>query len=337
MNMKTVYEDKTILITGGAGSIGSALAKKILDYNPKIIRLLDINETRLFNLSNELNADKIRILIGDIRDKERLARAIEDVDIVFHAAALKHVSFCESNPFEAVQTNVLGTKNLLEVAMDEEIEKFVTISTDKAVNPVNVLGASKLLAERLTVSANLYKGARTTTFSCVRFGNVLNSQGSVVPIFRSQVAKGGPVRITDLGMTRFIMSMDDAVNLVLKAVQQSKGGETFILKMPAVCIKDLAAAAIKELAPRYGYAPGNIEMEVIGRREGERMFEELMNDDEAETVSDTDDMFVLPLFKPDGFHLNKGAREKTMEKMYKSNKSSFLSVEAIQQMLKRHI
>lgn len=334
--MKNVYENKTILVTGGGGSIGSAIARKILEYDPKIIRLLDINETRLFNLAHELNTDKIRVLIGDIRDKERLARAIEDVDIVFHAAALKHVSFCETNPFEAVQTNVLGTKNLLEVATDEEVEKFITISTDKAVNPVSVLGASKLLAERLTVSANLYKGARKTTFSCVRFGNVLNSQGSVVPIFRSQVEKGGPVKVTDFDMTRFIMSMEDAVNLVLKAAQQSKGGEIFILKMPAVCIKDLAVATINELAPGYGYIPENIKMEVIGRREGEKMFEELMNEDEAEIVSDADDMFVLESFKLNSLCANKGEKEKEMKRIYKSNKSNFMSVKEIQQMLKRH-
>lgn len=334
--MKNVYENKTILVTGGGGSIGSAIVRKILEYDPKIIRLLDINETRLFNLAHELNTDKIRILIGDIRDKERLARAIEDVDIVFHAAALKHVSFCETNPFEAVQTNVLGTKNLLEVATDEEVEKFITISTDKAVNPVSVLGASKLLAERLTVSANLYKGARKTTFSCVRFGNVLNSQGSVVPIFRSQVEKGGPVKVTDFDMTRFIMSMEDAVNLVLKAAQQSKGGEIFILKMPAVCIKDLAVATINELAPGYGYIPENIKMEVIGRREGEKMFEELMNEDEAEIASDADDMFVLELFKLNSLCADKGEKENGMKRIYKSNKSNFMSVKEIQQMLKRH-
>lgn len=247
--MKNFYADKTILITGAAGSIGSALVRKLLKYNTKIIRALDIDETALFNLGQEFSQNKVRLLIGDIRDKERLVRAVEDVDIIFHSAALKHVPLCESNPFEAVQTNVLGTRNLIEAAMNEEVQKFITISTDKAVNPINVLGASKLLAERLTASANLYKGRRKTKFSCVRFGNVLNSQGSILPTFTEQVKRGGPVTLTHPDMTRFIMTIDKAIELVLKAALLSKGGETFILKMSGLRIEDLAKAVIEEMAP----------------------------------------------------------------------------------------
>lgn len=325
--MKKIYENKTILVTGGAGSIGSALVEKITKYNPRAIRILDINETALFNLERKLNSSKIRILVGDIRDKERLVRAVEGVDILFHAAALKHVPLCESNPFEAVQTNVLGTKNLIEVSTNEEIDRFITISTDKAVNPINVLGASKLLAERLTVSANLYKGKRKTIFSCVRFGNVLNSQGSVIPLFEEQVRKGGPVTVTDEGMTRFIMSIDKATMLVLKAAEIAKGGEIFILKMPALRIKDLAKAIIEEEAASYGYNPKKIKIYFIGKRNGEKMFEELMNEDEADIVYEREDMFILP---PLNSHkINRLSRPK----IYNSRDSKFMSIAEIRKLV----
>jgi len=173
----------------------------------------------------------LRFLVGDVRDKERLQHAVENIDFAFHAAALKHVPLCEYNPFEAVKTNVLGTQNVIEVAMEGEVEKLITISTDKAVNPVNVMGATKLLAERLTISANYYKGLRKTAFSCVRFGNVLDSRGSVIPSFREQIRKGGPVTLTEPNMTRFVMSIPRAVDLVLKAAEIARGGEIFIFKM----------------------------------------------------------------------------------------------------------
>ncbi len=326
--MKNFYANKTILVTGGAGSIGSALVRKLLEFNPKRIRVLDINETGLFNLEQELSSGLVAFLVGDIRDKERLTRAMENVDIVFHAAALKHVPLCETNPFEAVQTNVLGTKNLLEAALAEEVEKFITISTDKAVNPINVLGASKLLAERLTVSANLYKGGRKTIFSCVRFGNVLNSQGSVVPIFKSQVKKGGPVTVTDEGMNRFIMSIDRAVNLVLKAGHIAKGGEIFILKMQALLIKDLALAVVEETASKYGHDPKKIKVEFIGKRNGERMYEELMNEDESEIVCEEEDMFILSSFNGKNKNCKNGL------KIYKSSDDKFMSVKEIRELLK---
>ncbi len=330
--MKNLFLGKTILITGGAGSIGSSLARKLLQYNPKTVRLLDINETGLFDLKRELDTDKIRLLIGDIRDRDRLKRAVESVDIVFHAAALKHVALCEFNPFEAIQTNVLGTKNLIEVALDEEIEKFITISTDKAANPINVLGASKLLAERLTVSANLYKGKRKTVFSCVRFGNVLNSQGSVLPIFVDQIRKGGPVTLTDNGMTRFVMSIEKAAELVLKAALVSKGGEIFILKMSALRIKDLAQAAIEELAPRFGRDPKKIKTIFIGRRNGEKMYEELMTESESEIVSESEDLFILPEFE-----LSKRNGRKTCPKIYKSKDSELMTVAEIRQLLRESL
>jgi UDP-N-acetylglucosamine 4,6-dehydratase len=291
--LKNFYEGKTILVTGGVGSIGSEIVRKVLMFNPGAIRVLDSNETGLFGLKYELQPEKIRAFVGDVKDKERLRRAIEDVDIVFHAAALKHVPLCEYNPFEAVKTNVLGTQNLIDVAMDEEVEKFITISTDKAVNPVNVMGATKLLAERLTVSANFYKGERKTAFSCVRFGNVLDTRGSVIPLFRNQIQNGGPLTVTDLNMTRFMMSIPKAVELVLKSAEMAKGGEIFIFKMPAIRIGDLATVTIEELAQKYGHNSNEIEIEIIGRRAGEKMYEELMTEDEAENAYEDEEMFVV--------------------------------------------
>lgn len=293
MDLKKYFEDKIILVTGGVGSIGSALVRKLLEYNPRVIRILDNNETGLFDLVNKLKSEKIRPFVGDIRDKDRLKRAIEDVNIVFHAAALKHVPLCEYNPFEAVKTNVIGTQNLIDVAMDEEVEKFITISTDKAVNPVNVMGATKLLAERLTIAANYYKGHRKTAFSCVRFGNVLGSRGSVLQIFKDQIRKGGPVTVTNPNMTRFVMSISKAVELLLKASYIARGGEIFIFKMPALRIIDLAEVAITEFAKIYEIDPKNIEIKIVGTRPGEKIHEELITEIELNYAYEVDDLIVI--------------------------------------------
>ena len=287
------YSEKTILVTGCAGSIGSEIVRTLLKFNPKVIRVFDINESGLFELEQELKSEKIRLFIGDIRDKDRLKRAMEGVDIVFHADALKHVPLCEYNPFEAVKTNVIGVQNLIDVALDEEVEKFITISTDKAVNPTNVMGATKLLAERITIAANLYKGRRAIAFSVVRFGNVLNSRGSLLPLIKEQIKKGGPVTLTDPQMTRFIMSMNDAINLVLKAGMLAKGGEIFILKMPAIKILDLIEVAVEELAPKYSHNPESISIEIVGKRPGEKLFEELMTGEEAMNAKELEDMYIV--------------------------------------------
>ncbi len=291
--MTDFYKHKVVLVTGGTGSVGSEIVKKLIKLQPKIVRVLDNNETALFELEQDLNSEKIRTFIGDIRDKERLKRAFENVDIVFHAGALKHVSLCEFNPFDAVKTNVLGTQNVLNAALDMNVKKVILISTDKAVNPINVMGATKLLAERLTISANHYVGDRDTIFSCVRFGNVLDSRGSVVPIFKKQIEKGGPLTITDPEMTRFVMSIPEAVDLILQAGEIAEGNEIFILKMPALNVTDLADVMIKLLAPKYGFSPDEINIEYIGKRLGEKMYEELMTVDELNYVVDKGELFVL--------------------------------------------
>lgn len=292
--MANIFKDKSILVTGGTGSIGSEIVRKVLRCEPRVVRVLSNDEDGLFNLEHELRGGpRVRFLIGDVKDKQRLRRAIEGINFVFHAAALKHVPLCEYNPFEAVQTNVLGTQNIIEAAIEEEVDKLITLSTDKAVNPINVMGATKLLAERLTVSADYPKGAKKTVFSCVRFGNVLDSRGSVLPLFREQIQKGGPVTITDPDMTRFVMSIPSAIDLVMEAVKMAEGGEIFIFKMPVFRLSDLAEVAIEELAPRYGYAPQDIEVKIIGRRLGEKSYEELLTEDEAMYAYETEDMFII--------------------------------------------
>jgi FlaA1/EpsC-like NDP-sugar epimerase len=293
---------KNILVTGGAGSIGSQISRKLLGLKTNVVRILDIDEAEQFELAQELVPHpNIRFLMGDVRDKERMKRAMENIDIVFHAAALKHVPSCEYSPFEAVKTNVLGTQNVIEAAIDAEVEKFIAISTDKAVNPVNVMGATKLLAEKLTISANYYKGPRKTAFSCVRFGNVLGSSGSVIPVFVKQIKKGGPITITDPEMTRFVMTMQRAVELVLKATKMAAGGEIFIFKMPAVRVGDLAEAVTEALAQKYGYRANEIKTKITGIRPGEKFHEELMTEEESVWAEETEEMFIVrpPVELPD--------------------------------------
>jgi len=287
------YKGKKIIILGGAGSIGSELVHKLTLCAPAVVRVFDSDETGLFDLERRSHTELIRPLVGDIRDLKRLKRAFEDVDVVFHAAALKHVPLCEYNPFEAVQTNVLGTQNVIDAALDEEVEKVVFISTDKAVNPNTVLGATKLLAERLITSANYYKGLRETAFSSVRFGNVLATRGSVVPVFLDQIASGGPVTVTDLEMTRFVMSVPNAVELILKAGEDATGGEIFILKMQSLRIIDLAEAMIEQFASQYGYNADEIEVTYVGKRYKEKLHEDLFTSDEAESIVDKGEFFVL--------------------------------------------
>lgn len=295
--MEKTFEGKDIIVTGGCGSIGSEIVSQLLEHNPKRIRVFDHNESGLFHLQERLELEKkekagvVRYLIGDIRDKERVRKAFKDAEIVFHAAALKHVPLCEYNPFEAVATNILGTENVIEAARMENVKNFVSISTDKAVNPINTMGATKLLGEKLTVTAPL--GDYITKFSCVRFGNVLNSDGSVIPIFKQQIARGGPVTITSKDMTRFFMSIDEAVNLVLTAAKIMERREIFVLKMDSVRIVDLAEVMIEELAPKYGYEPKNIKIEEIGIRPGEKLYESLLTEEEIPHVKETENMYVL--------------------------------------------
>jgi len=285
------FNDKDILITGGCGSIGSEITRQLTKYDVKRIRVFDQDESGQFRLGQELKSDKIRSLIGNVRDKKRLMMAMKGVDIVFHAAALKHVPLCEYNPFEAVKTNVLGTQNVIEAARESDVGRFIFISTDKAVGPVNVMGATKLLSERLVLNAPF--GDFKTKFACVRFGNVVNSNGSVIPTFREQIKAGGPVTVTSREMTRFFMSISDAVNLVLKAAEIMNGREIFILKMKSLRIIDVAEVMIEELAPIYNHSASDIRVKYVGIRPGEKLHESLMTREETRDVEEKEDMFIL--------------------------------------------
>jgi UDP-N-acetylglucosamine 4,6-dehydratase/5-epimerase len=335
MRMKNIFADKIILVTGGVGTIGRRLVLQLLTFNPAAIRILDVDESTEFELEQELKSmlsdsefRKIRFFIGNVRDLERLKRAIQGVDIVFHLAALKHVTLCEYNPSEAVKTNVIGIQNIINASIDEGVEKFIFTSSDKAANPTNMMGATKLLGEKLVISANRYKGHKKCIFSSVRFGNVINSRGSVIPLWKKQLESDKALTITNKDMTRFMMSIQDTTNFLLKATELARGGEVFVSKMPSIHIGEMAQAFIKDAAPKYGKDPKDIKQNVIGLRSGEKMYEELMTDEEVTRSLETDTMFViLPPIKElmKDAHLREiGAHEVTSQE-YNSHKMQTLS------------
>lgn len=326
---------KQVLVTGGCGSIGSELVSQILNADPEVVRVLDNDEAALFGLKAEYQDNqRLRFLLGDLRDRDRLNMAVEGIDVVFHAAALKHVEINEYNPFEAVRTNVQGTQNLIRAALEEEVEAFVGISTDKASNPTSVMGATKLLAERLIIAANNYKGDKGTRFGCVRFGNVLGSSGSVVPLFMDQIQKGGPLTVTNPEMTRFIMPISEAANLVLEAYDRMTSGEIFVLKMPAFRVGTLAEAMIEEYAPQVGYQPSDIEIEIVGARPAERVHEKLISTDESTQARELDEMFVLlPHIDNTGYEKPNYAESEEINSEFTSADASHLSPDQIIQLI----
>ncbi len=292
--MLNEFKGKTILVTGGTGSIGSKIVEELLKYEPRQIRIYSRDETKQFELLHRLgNRPGINMLIGDIRDKERLNLAMENVDIVFHAAALKHVISCEKNPFEAVKTNVYGTQNVIDCAFANKVEKVIGISTDKATDPTNVMGCTKLLAEKIMLASYFYKGKKETKFCFVRFGNVLFSRGSVLPLFVEQIKKGGPLTVTDEHMARFVMSTTQAVQLIFKATTLMRDREIFILKMPALKIVDLARALSNIFAPKFNRKPEDVEIKFVGKKNGERINEKLLSSEEADYALETEDMFII--------------------------------------------
>lgn len=292
--MEKHINGKVILVTGGTGSIGGEIVKRLLCYKPKSVRIFSRDEAKQFTMQNQLSEfSNVRYFIGDVRDKDRLSRAMKDCDIVFHAAALKQVPACEYNPFEAVKTNVIGTQCVIEAAIEQEVKNVIAISTDKAVNPINTMGATKLLAEKLIIDANFYRGDVGTVFACVRFGNVIGSRSSVVPFFEEQIKKGGPITITEPEMIRFIMPINKAVELVFKALTLAKGGEIFILKMPIIKLIDLAEVILENVASKYNINSKDIKIEYVGRRPGEKISEALMTEEEALNAIETDDMFII--------------------------------------------
>jgi len=297
--MKHFYHEKKVLITGAAGTVGKALTRILSSYNTAELRLLDNNESEMFFLMEEYKKkSNIFCFLGDVRDRYKLFKIAAGVDVIIHAAAFKHVILSEYNPFDAVQTNIIGVENVISAATAAKVKYVLFTSSDKAVNPTNVMGTTKLMGEKLITAANALKSDVSTFFSSTRFGNVIGSRGSVVPIFMKQIRNGGPVTITDERMTRFIMSIDEAARLVLKSVTIARGGEVLVTKMPIVCITDLANVMIEILAPQYGKKASQIKTVMIGAKPGEKMYEELMSEEEMHRSMELKDMFVItPAFK----------------------------------------
>ncbi len=301
--MKQFFNSKKILVTGATGSIGSEIVRQLLRQGAQTVRIFSRDEHKQYLIQQELGDRPkfdVRYLLGDIRDYPRLLRAMEGMEYVFHCAAYKQVPFCEYNSFEAVKTNVIGTQNVIEAAIAQGVSRVLLVSSDKAASPSSVMGATKLLAEKIMTSAMYTAGAHPIRFASVRFGNVLGSRGSVIPTFQEQIRKGGPVTITRPDMVRFFMSVGQAVRLTFDAMEQMQGGELFILKMPVVRLGDLVEAVIEEFAPRYGHDPALIERRVTGIRPGEKMQEVLMTAEEAQYAHETDSMFIVrsPLTVP---------------------------------------
>jgi len=282
-----MFEGKKILITGGTGSLGQALTKRLLSMNVDTVRIFSRNESKQIEMEDEFKDDKLRFLVGDVRDLHRLKRAVEDVDYVFHAAALKHVPKVEYNPFEAIKTNVIGSQNVIDACLEEGVEKAVCIGTDKAVSPLNTYGATKLLMEKLFVTANNYLNPKRhpTKFIAVRYGNVLGSSGSVVPKFIEQINKKQKLTITDPKMTRFSVTMEEALDFILESVKLGLGSEVFVPKLRAYSILDVKNA-LSELL-------GETEVDTVGIRPGEKLQEVLINEYEIEYTWEIDDKYMI--------------------------------------------
>lgn len=342
--MNGYIKDKRILITGACGTVGSQLFRKLCrdaDYSPAEVVGIDNNESSLFFMDQQyLDEPRARFLLADVRDEDKIARIMKGIDIVFHAAALKHVVLCERSPFESVQTNIHGVQNIIQAAVENQVAKVIFTSSDKAVNPTNVMGTSKLMGERLITAANSNHFGGRTAFASTRFGNVLGSSGSVIPIFQKQIEKGGPVTLTDKNMTRFIMSIEQAAKLVIDSAEKIRGGEVFITKMPIICIKDLALVMIEELAPVYGHDPSSISIIEIGSKPGEKLYEELMSQEETRRAVELENYFaVMPAFSGiyrDIEYSYGDIVSKTVSNPYVSQDETSLSHDALKNFLNDH-
>lgn len=284
MEQKINWQEQVILVTGGTGSFGKKFIEILLDeYQPAKVIVFSRDELKQHEMRvGGFDHPNIRYFLGDVRDYDRLRRAMNGVTLVVHAAALKQVPACEYNPMEAIKTNILGSSNVIEAALDTGVEKVLALSTDKAVNPVNLYGATKLAAEKLIVQSNAYAAGSPTRFSCVRYGNVIGSRGSVIPLFLQQRENGAVLTITDDRMTRFWLSLQQGVRFVIRAIEEMRGGEVFVPKIPSTRITDVA----KTIAP-------GAKIEVIGIRPGEKLHEVLIHEDEARSAIELEDMYII--------------------------------------------
>ena len=338
-------KNKTILVTGCSGTVGKELISQLLEMplseGPTKVIGIDNNESELFFQDQDwLNEGRVSFFIGDVRDLKLLQTKMRGVNIVFHCAALKHVVLCERSPDQATQTNVTGVENIVAAAEANNVEVVIFTSSDKAVNPTNVMGTSKLMGERVITAANSCKQGNGPIYASTRFGNVLGSSGSVIPIFKNQIAQGGPITLTHAGMSRFVMSIDEAVSLIIDSALQARGGEVFVTKMPVLNIRDLAEALIEELAVKYGFSPSDISIVEIGVKPGEKLYEELMSDEETRRAVELPKYFsILPAFR--GMYSSVAydyARiiNKDVTNPYNSSNEPSLSVPAIRELLYRY-
>jgi len=323
---KDIVSNKTVLITGGTGSFGQAMTRKLLDsYSPKSVRIFSRDELKQHDMRIAFrDDDRLRFLLGDVRDQSRLQRALEGVDVVFHAAALKQVPACEYNPIEAIRTNIDGAINVIEASLNNNVERVIALSTDKAAGPVNLYGATKLCSDKLFIQANNYAGKRPIRFSVVRYGNVMASRGSVIPLFQKQLTEGKTLTITDERMTRFWITLDQATDFVLTSLSMMLGGEIFVPKIPSMKITELAYA-IDEAA----------EFSIQGIRPGEKLHEFLITSEEGRHTVQLQDRFIV---EPE-FHWWKASKEHTHERVpegfsYTSeNNSEWINREVMRQLL----
>ena len=282
-----MFKGKKVLITGGTGSLGNALTQRLLTENVDTIRIFSRNENKQLEMDSKFHDDRLRFLLGDVRDYNRLTRAFEDIDIVFHAAALKHVPIIEYNPFEAIKTNVIGSQNVIDACLEEDVEKAICIGTDKAVSPLNTYGATKLLMEKLFITASNYlkKERHKTKFIALRYGNVLGSSGSVIPKFINQIKNNEKITITNSNMTRFSISIDEALDFILKATEIGKGSEIFVPKLRAYSLMDVKDALFDLL--------GKTDEQIVGIRPGEKLHEILINNDEMNYCWEYQEMYMI--------------------------------------------
>lgn len=313
---------KTILVTGGTGSFGKKFVKTVLQYDIAKVIIFSRDELKQFEMQQEYKDPRLRFFIGDVRDKERLQRAFDQVDIVVHAAAMKHVGACEYNPFEAVKTNIYGAQNIIETAIDRGVEQVIALSTDKAAAPINLYGATKLASDKLFVAANSYAGSKKTKFSVVRYGNVIGSRGSVVPLFK-KMKETGQISITDERMTRFWITLDNGVGFVLQSLKNMIGGEIFVPKIPSMKITDLAKAVAPEA-----------KINIIGIRPGEKLHELMITHDDARHTVEFDDYYVItPEFTWWGNKLTGGQKLPESFEYSSETNPKWLTIEQLKDMI----
>ena len=324
-----MFTDKTLLITGGTGSFGNAVLERFLNTEIKEIRIFSRDEKKQEDMRLRLKSDKVKFYIGDVREYDSIDSALKGVDFVFHAAALKQVPSCEFYPMEAVKTNILGTENVLNAVVNNKVKKVIVLSTDKAVYPINAMGASKAMMEKLMVAKSRTVDENITILCGTRYGNVIASRGSVIPLFINQIKSGQPLTVTDSNMTRFMMSLDSAVDLVLYAFKHAQQGDMFVKKAPACTIGDLARA-IKE------FFNAKNEIKIIGTRHGEKLFETLLTREEMAKAEDCGDYFRISADTRD-LNYNKyfieGEPEVSVKEDYNSHNTKRLKVKEIKEIL----